>query len=109
MQKKVQTIRQAALKIKKIALQLRKRRAMAVSSGMEKTLKEAAVSWKAMAFPQWLRPKTAVIRGMALGKYMPAPSPINREATAREVYVVEYLRKNCDVIKIKKPSIIERL
>jgi len=84
MQKKVQTIRQAALKIKKIALQLIKRRAMAVSSGMEKTLKEAAVSWKAMAFPQCSRPKTAVIRGMALGKYMPAPSPINREATARE-------------------------
>jgi hypothetical protein len=34
MQKKVQTIRQAALKIKKIVLQLRKRRAMAVSSGI---------------------------------------------------------------------------
>jgi hypothetical protein len=85
MKKKTQTIRQTALKIKKIVLQLRKRRAMAVSSGMEKTLKEAAASWKAKAFPQWSRRKTAVIRGMALGKYMPAPSPINREATAREV------------------------
>ncbi len=84
MQKKVQTTRHAALTMKKIVLQLIKRRAMAVSSGMEKTLKEAAVSWKAMAFPQCSRPKTAVIRGMALGKYMPAPSPINREATARE-------------------------
>ena len=84
MQKKVKTIRQDALIIKKIVLQLRKCRAMAVSSGMEKTLKEAAVSWKAMAFPQCSRPKTAVIRGMALGKYMPAPSPIKKEATARE-------------------------
>ena len=44
MQKKVQTTKHAPLKIKKRDLQLKKLKAMAVSNGMERMLKEAAVS-----------------------------------------------------------------
>ena len=51
---------------------------------MNSMLKEGAVSWKAMTFPQLSLPKIAVRMGMALGKYMPAPSPMKRETAAKE-------------------------
>jgi hypothetical protein len=51
---------------------------------MERMLREAAVSWKAMALPQLSRLKIDVMRGMAHGRYMPDPSPMKREAIAKE-------------------------
>jgi len=84
MQKNIITTKQAILKMVKSALQLKKRNATTVRSGIERMLKEAAVSWKAMAFPQLSRAKIVVRRGMTLGKYMPAPSPTNKVATAKE-------------------------
>jgi len=46
---------------------------------------------------------------MALGKYRPVPRPIKKYEVAREEYVSAYLSKNRDVIKIKKPSAMDRL
>jgi hypothetical protein len=51
---------------------------------MVKMLKEAAVSWNAMALPQLPRPKTDVMRGMAQGKYMPDPNPTKNKTAAKE-------------------------
>jgi len=51
---------------------------------MDRMLREAAVSWKAMAFPQLSGPKAVVRRGMELGRYMPAPSPMKRQTAAKE-------------------------
>ena len=51
---------------------------------MERMLKEAAVSWKAMALPQLPRLKIDVMRGRAHGEYMPDPSPMKKAVAAKE-------------------------
>ncbi len=45
-------------------------------------LKEAPVSWRAIAFPQLRRLYITVNKGMALGIYSPEPRPMKSEATA---------------------------
>ena len=89
---KIPTTKQATLKMRKRLLHSKKRRVTLAISEIDRILKDAAVSWNPRTLPQLSRPKTAVIKGRMLGRYIPAPSPRNREVTANEVYDVAYIR-----------------
>jgi hypothetical protein len=77
--------------------------------GMERMLKEAAVSWKAKALPHLSGLIARVRIGIALGRYRPAPIPMARVNELMRIYEVAKGRQNMATARTEKPRRMDLL